>query len=42
MPINRQLHPTKTQWIKANAKRYANKKGISEADEVSAAMKAKG
>ena len=29
---NRQLHPTETQWIKANAKRYADKKGISEAD----------
>ncbi|MDO9436644.1 hemagglutinin repeat-containing protein [Hydrogenophaga sp.] len=27
---NRQLHPTEAQWIKDNAKRYAQQRGISE------------
>ena len=29
---NRQLHPTEIQWIKANAKRYSQQKGITEAE----------
>ncbi len=29
---NRQLHPTEIQWIKDNARRFANRLGISEAE----------
>ncbi len=29
---NRQLHPTEIQWIKSNARRYAQHRGISEAE----------
>jgi filamentous hemagglutinin len=29
---NRQLHPTEIQWIKDNARRFANRMGISEAE----------